>query len=224
MSNRRRALVLAAATLTLLAGCGSVTGGTTDEASRQVVLDAFTPSDRNEDPSRGIEGVVVTEYRPMHAKKDQRVAYDEAPPYGGAHAPVWADCAGTVYDRAVANENMIHSLEHGAVWIAYDPERVTGPALDGLATKVDGQPYLMLSPYPGLDRPVSVQSWGHRLKLDRPDDPRIDLFIAALRDNPYTTPEPSAPCGTNPAQFDIAYPPRFDPSPPGPDAFPVQGP
>ena len=38
------------------------------------------------------EGVVRTEYRPMHAREDQRVAYDKAPPYGGAHAPTWADC------------------------------------------------------------------------------------------------------------------------------------
>jgi Protein of unknown function (DUF3105) len=222
MSNRRAGLALAAAVLTLLAGCASRTGGVAQDIEREA-RKAYEPSAENEDPSRRIEGVVVTEYRPMHAHEGQRVAYDKAPPYGGAHAPVWADCAGTVYAEPVANENMIHSLEHGAVWIAYDPERVGGRALDGLAAKVDGEPYLMLSPYPGLDRPVSVQSWGHQLKLSRPDDPRIDLFIVALRDNPYTTPEPGGPCTSHP-QFDPADPPPFDPSPPGPDAYPVQGP
>jgi hypothetical protein len=221
MSNR--GLVLGAAVLVLLAGCTSRTGGVAKDIE-QKSLESFEPSQDDKDPSRKIEGVVVTEYRPMHAREDQRVAYDMAPPYGGAHAPTWADCAGTVYAEPVRNENMIHSLEHGAVWIAYDPERVDGRALDGLAAKVDGKPYLMLSPYPGLDRPVSLQSWGHQLKLSRPDDQRIDQFIAALRDNPYTTPEPSAPCSAVPGQFDVSDPPPFDPSPPGPDAYPVQGP
>jgi hypothetical protein len=119
---------------------------------------------------------------------------------------------------------MVHALEHGAVWIAYDPETVRASDLEALAAKVDGQPYLMLSPYPNLDAPVSLQSWGHQLKLYEADDERIDQFITALRDNRYTTPEPGAPCGTSPDGFDVANPPPFDPSPPGPDAAPVEGP
>lgn len=185
---------------------------------------SFEPSDKNKDPSKDIEGVVVTKYKPSHALPGQRVAYDKAPPYGGKHDPYWADCSGTVYTEAVRNENMVHALEHGAVWVAYDPARVSGGALRALAAKVEGQPYLMLSPYPELDVPVSVQSWGHQLKLPRPDDPRVDQFIAALRANPYTTPESGAPCGTNPESFDVDNPPPYDPSPPGPDAAPVQGP
>lgn len=225
-SYARRALVAAAAGLVLLTGCGTASGGGDAAASTTRPPDprAFEPTERNPDPSKAIEGVVVTTYAPSHVHPGQRVAYDKAPPYGGRHDPIWADCTGTVYARAVRNENMVHALEHGAVWIAYDPARVRGRALAALAAKVDGQPYLMLSPYPGLDRPVSVQSWGHQLKVADPGDPRLDLFIAALRRNPYTAPEAGAPCGTNPATFDVTNPPPFDPSPPGPDAVPVQGP
>jgi hypothetical protein len=225
MSYPRRGLVVAAAGLLLLAGCSTRSAGEPAE-SRPTPVDTrkFTPSDKNKDPSEQIKGVVFTKYEPSHARPGQRVAYDKAPPYGGKHDPYWANCTGTVYAKAVRNENMVHALEHGAVWIAYNPQKVSGVDIRALAAKVDGQPYLMLSPYPNLDKPVSIQSWGHQLKLERPTDPRIDEFIAALRGNPYTTPESGAPCDTNPASFDVDNPPPFDPTPPGPDAAPVQGP
>lgn len=225
MPGARRALVVTGACLALLACCGALTSGDATRTGTGFPDPmAFVPSAENHDPAVDIEGVVVTPYRPVHAAPGQRVAYDASPPYGGAHDPTWADCAGTVYATPVRSENMIHSLEHGAVWLAYDPRRVRGAALNMLAAKVDGQPYLMLSPYPGLDVPVSVQSWGHQLKVPRADDPRVDLFIVALRDNPYTTPEAGAPCGTDPSRFDVTAPPPFDAGPLGPDAFPVRGP
>ena len=34
-----------------------------------------------------------------------------------------------VYPAAVRTENLVHSLEHGAVWIAYNPDQVVGDAL-----------------------------------------------------------------------------------------------
>jgi len=225
MSYPRRGLVVAAAGLLLLAGCSTRSAGDPGKSDPTPVdTRAFTPTDKNKDPSRRIEGVVFTEYKPSHANPGQRVAYDKAPPYGGAHDPYWANCTGTVYAKAVRNENMVHAMEHGAVWIAYNPKKVSGLDVRSLAAKVDGQPYLMLSPYPNLDKPISIQSWGHQLKLDDAGDQRIDQFIIALRGNPYTTPESGAPCQTNPASFDPANPPPFDPSPPGPDAFPVQVP
>ena len=49
------------------------------------------------------------------------VKYDTTPPIGGNHSPYWADCSGTVYSAAIANENAVHMLEHGAVWITYGP-------------------------------------------------------------------------------------------------------
>ena len=41
----------------------------------------------------------------------------------------------------------------------------------------------MMSPYEGLDAPISLQAWGYQLKLDNADDSRIDDFIRALRVN-----------------------------------------
>ena len=40
-----------------------------------------------------------------------------------------------------------------------------------------------MSPYEGLDKPISLQAWGYQLKVDNADDGRIDEFIKALREN-----------------------------------------
>ncbi len=187
-----------------------------DEAA---ALEPFVPTAENQDPSRQIEGVTVETYDAAgHVTRNQEVAYNQSPPFGGPHEGVWAACNGVVYEQAVRNENMVHSLEHGAVWIAYNPEQVSGQALASLRERVEGQSYLMLSPYPGLDSPISLQSWGHRLKVDSASDPRIDQFITALRLNQYTYPEVGASCDVPVEAFNPADPPPFNPTPPGPNA------
>ena len=184
-------------------------------------LAAFTPTAQNQDPAAQIPGISVQRIDAAgHVSAPERVAYQTFPPFGGAHDGVWAQCTGTVYEVPVRNENMVHALEHGAVWIAYNPEQVTGAALQSLTDRVQGQDYLMLSPYPGLDTPVSLQSWGHQLKVPSADDPRIDQFIRALRLNQYTYPEVGASCEVPAGAFDPANPPPFIPEPPGPDATP----
>ncbi|MEV0948283.1 DUF3105 domain-containing protein [Rhodococcus sp. NPDC049939] len=189
------------------------------EASR------YEPSAENPDPSVDIDGVITVDYPAgIHVQPTQRVAYDQSPPFGGPHDGVWATCTGTVYPDAIRSENAVHSLEHGAVWVTYNPDDVSGDQVRTLEDKVDGRTFTMLSPYPGLDSPVSLQSWGHQLKLDSVDDPRIDQFITALRINPNTYPEVGATCSSIPGSgFDPDNPPPFDPSPPGPDAVPMNG-
>jgi hypothetical protein len=182
-------------------------------------------SDDNKDPSVNISGVVRKDYPSgQHVDATQRVAYDQTPPFGGPHDNVWADCTGIVYQTAVRNENMVHALEHGTVWITYNPDQIKDAALDKLKSKVDAQPYMMLSPYPNLDRPISLQSWGHQLKLDSADDTRIDDFIKSLRSNRFTTPEPGGRCdAADPTQFDSSKPPPFVADPPGADAVKMDG-
>jgi Protein of unknown function (DUF3105) len=167
-----------------------------------------------------IEGVRTKEYPARaHVSGSERVNYRESPPFGGTHDAVWAACNGVVYPQAIRTENLVHSLEHGAVWIAYRPG-LEQAAVDALANRVINQPYTVMSPYPGLDRPISLQAWGFQLKLDEATDPRIDQFIAVLRRNQDTTPEPDATCDPIPDAFDPQRPPPFDPNPPGADAVP----
>lgn len=183
----------------------------------------FAPTADDPDPSRGIDGVVEVEYpAARHVEPAQRVAYDQSPPFGGPHDQTWATCTGVVYPVPLRSENAVHSLEHGAVWVTYDPNRVSSDEVGSLAGRVEGEPYTMMSPYPGLTAPITLQSWGHRLELDNASDRRITQFVAALRQNPSTHPESGASCSTIPGAFDPDNPPPFDASEPGPDAVPLE--
>jgi hypothetical protein len=185
------------------------------KAQAQEALAKFTPSPTNQDPSTQSPGVVTQAYAGgQHVTPDKQVAYTHNPPFGGAHDGFWAACNGAVYPGAVRSENLVHSLEHGAIWIAYNPDQVGGDALKTLQGKVDGERYTVMSPYPGLDSPISLQSWGHQLKLTDANDPRIDQFISSLRQNRYTHPEVGASCdATGPGAFDQDNPPPFAPPP-----------
>ncbi len=187
--------------------------------------DKFAPSAANPDPSTGIEGVVTKEYEAaLHVTATQRVAYDQTPPFGGPHDATWATCTGIVYPDAIRTENAVHSLEHGAIWITYNPDTLSVDDRQVLADRVDGKTYMLMSPYPGQDTPISLQSWGHQLKLESADDPRINQFIAALRLNNFGAyPEKGASCSTIPGAFDPDNPPAFDASTPGPDAVTMDG-
>ena len=140
-----------------------------------------------------IDGITTAEYEAgQHV--GTTVAYAESPPIGGEHDPVWADCTGTVYDVDIRHENAVHSLEHGAVWITYNPDEVSDQEIETLTALVDGESGRMLSPYEGLDSPVSLQSWNHQLKVDSADDPRVEQFADFLTRNPDFHPEVGASC------------------------------
>lgn len=122
------------------------------------------------------------------------VQYAQTPPVGGDHNAVWLNCG--VYTSPVPNENAVHSMEHGAVWVTYRPDL---PA-DQVERLVDELPseYIVVSPYDGLPAPVVASAWGHQLQLTGVDDPRLAEFVREYREGPQT-PEPGAACtgGTN---------------------------
>ena len=70
---------------------------------------------------------------------------------------MWLNCG--IYDQPVPNENAVHSLEHGAVWVTYDATTVSGDELDALKSQLPST-YIVLSPYEGTglaDRPERVE-------------------------------------------------------------------
>lgn len=111
-----------------------------------------------------------------------KVKYQTSPPVGGNHNGSWENCQGDVYAKQIPNEHAVHSLEHGAVWVTYDPN-LPQAQKDALAAKVKGKDYMLMSPYPGLDKPISLQAWGFQLKVDNASDKRIDEFISQFRLN-----------------------------------------
>jgi len=127
------------------------------------------------------------------------VTYKENPPVGGEHNPVWLNCG--VYDKPVPNENAVHALEHGAVWVTYKPDLAKAD-VDKLKDVLPST-YALLSPYDGLPSPVVASTWGHQIQLTGADDPRLEEFIKEYRQGP-DTPEPGALCtngtdGTDPS-------------------------
>ena len=121
---------------------------------------------------------------------DGRVDYPQTPPVGGPHSSVWLNCG--IYDKPAPNENAVHSLEHGAVWITYQPEL---PAADVQTLRGDarGHAYVILSPYPNLPAPVVASAWGVQLRLSGASDPRLAEFIKYYEQGPQN-PEPGAAC------------------------------
>ena len=116
------------------------------------------------------------------------VDYPQSPPVGGRHAPAWLECG--VYDEPVREENAVHDLEHGAVWLSYRP----GLGEDDVARLTDVLPDNgILAPYPGLAAPVVVTVWGRQLRLEGADDPRLELFLRRFGHS-ETAPEKGASC------------------------------
>ncbi len=117
------------------------------------------------------------------------VTYEEIPPVGGVHSAVWQNCG--FYDKPVGNEHGVHSMEHGAVWITYQPD-LSADQVDILREQAQ-QSYVLVSPYTDLPSPVVVSAWGNQLQLDSATDSRLDQFVKYFREGPQT-PEPGAPC------------------------------
>jgi hypothetical protein len=80
------------------------------------------------------------------------------------------------------------------MWITYDPEALSDDEIATLEDLVDGVQGRMMSPYAGLDSPISLQSWNHQLKVDSVEDPRIKQFADFLTLNSDLIPEPGASC------------------------------
>lgn len=107
------------------------------------------------------------------------VTYDRTPPAGGAHSVVWQNCG--IYEQPIQNEHAVHSIEHGAVWITYQPD-LSAAAVTQLqafvrAHAVGSQGYLLVSPYPGMRSPVVASTWGAQIALSGANDPRLAAFV-----------------------------------------------
>ena len=169
--------------LLMLPGCGVA-----QDASPTPNPDAniFDPTLPDATPISGVETFEVG----SATHTTDPVDYPQDPPVGGPHNPSWQRCM--VYDAPVRNENAVHSLEHGAVWITYQPDLPESDR-ETLAKLAEGQTAVLISPYPGLENPVVASAWGAQLRLDDVNDPRLKAFIARYAGN---GPEQGATCDT----------------------------
>ncbi|CAN5608142.1 hypothetical protein BH24ACT20_BH24ACT20_08090 [soil metagenome] len=138
-------------------------------------------------PPGGVEDIDVGE---AGQHTEGNVDYDQTPPAGGEHNPVWQNAG--FYDEPVEDENAVHTLEHGAVWITYSPD-LPQQQVSELQDLANSRDCVLVSPYQDLGSPVVASAWGKQLQLDGADDPALDRFVGAYLQGPQT-PEPGATC------------------------------
>jgi Protein of unknown function (DUF3105) len=134
----------------------------------------------------GVQSFEITERSHVQAP----VSYPQVPAVGGNHAPIWQNCG--FYETPIANENAVHSLEHGAVWITYRSD-LPEAQIERLRRLAQSQSYILVSPLPEQSAPVVVSAWGHQLHLASIEDPRLDQFVGVFRLGPQA-PERGGSC------------------------------
>ncbi|ALV33242.1 DUF3105 domain-containing protein [Streptomyces sp. CdTB01] len=182
---RNRIITITLSTLIVggLVGWGAYTINNANEKKDQQAADAKKP---------------VSGEKTWDAKKLGRnhvqgtVKYAMAPPVGGNHNQAWMTCDGSVYTEPVANENAVHSLEHGAVWSTYNG-KATEADVKTLTDKVSKTPYTLMSPDKRQSRTITLSAWGHQLSANKASDQKIEQFLAKYVQGAQT-PEPGAAC------------------------------
>jgi hypothetical protein len=171
----------------ILAGVGSL-------AAVAVVATLVTVALINDPPPQSPENIEVAglqTFDDLSANHvDTAVAYKQSPPVGGDHASAWLNCG--IYSEPVPDENAVHALEHGAVWMTYDPTKVAEADIQSLDEAIPDT-YMVLSPLEGTESPIMMSAWGAQVGLDSPQDERLDLFVSKYWQSP-DAPEPGAAC------------------------------
>jgi hypothetical protein len=137
------------------------------------------------------------------------VTYSILPPVGGPHNPIWMNAG--VYTKPVPTERAVHNLEHGAVWITYDPnlpkaeiakltafvtkQTLIPEAASSVGFSGESNRYMDLTPWASntLPSPIVVSSWGYQLRLTSPTDPRLQKFVDTFRYSQKYSPEYGSP-------------------------------
>jgi Protein of unknown function (DUF3105) len=188
---RRLAAVILASTFALTAVACSAGGSSADGVPSEESAGRTASGGVPIGPApEGIEGVEAFRVD-GRTHTEENLDYDHKPPTGGDHYPVPATC-GFYSSDPPPDELLVHDIEHGSIWIAYQPD-LDADQLDALRQLVAEQAKVTATPYPGLDSPLVMTAWGRQLAIDSADDPRVLQFIDTYRNSP-NAPEPGAAC------------------------------
>jgi hypothetical protein len=116
----------------------------------------------------------------------QLVIIPGQPPVGGPHFP--DPQAPGFYTSPINDGNGIHSLEHGIIWITYNPSLVSQAGVNGLKDLQNKYSKdVIVSPRGDNSMAVAAGSWEHLLRLSTPDIKQLEKFITTNRNR---SPEP----------------------------------
>ena len=137
-------------------------------------------------PGAHLPGETVPAVSAATVRSDRdRVIPVGAPPAGGPHRSTpWR----TGFYDPVSDGNAVHSLEHGVVWLSYNPELVDQSGVDALRDIFDDfSRDLIVSPRPDNSDAVAIVSWGRIMGLDSVD---VEQLVDFIRTNRNRSPEP----------------------------------
>ncbi len=130
------------------------------------------------------------------------------PPTSGRHDPIPTDCG--IHDERIPDANLVHTLEHGAVGVLYDPQAVEVADIREIEEIVsDYDEDTFSAPYPGMPDAITVVSWSRKMGLDELDAPAIREYVDTFID---TEPAPEASAQSCENTADDAFEPA-EPSP-----------
>ena len=121
------------------------------------------------------------------------------PPYNSKPASSGWHYGGTtswgIHEEAIADENLVHNLEHGGIRVHYNCPEGCDELVNQLAAVVnralDENLKVLMSPYPDMDTTIALTAWTFIDQFDQFDEKRVRDFIRAHESSP-NSPEPNA--------------------------------
>ena len=108
--------------------------------------------------------------------------YTSNPPTSGPHFTDPASWG--IKTEELPDETLIHNLEHGGVWVSYQPDKVDTATIDKLTNLVKQyRSKVILEPRKANDHPIAVVSWGRIMTLDSYDEQQLKGFIDRNRNH-----------------------------------------
>ncbi len=131
--------------------------------------------------SKNLPGMVITDQGREHVGPEHKHTYNSNPPTSGPHFSSPAEWG--VYKEELADEILIHNLEHGGIWISYKPD-----VPDDVRVKLENfyekwGRKIIVTPRVKNDTDVALVAWGHldKFGVSEYSDERVDRFIKAFR-------------------------------------------
>lgn len=121
-----------------------------------------------------------------HISGGADITYNSNPPTSGNHWPEPAELG--VYTVELPDEQLVHNLEHGVIWISYrnlDIEDIE--KLRAVAFKYPEA--VILTPRASNQKPIALASWGRLQEMENVESSAIENFVLSNANN---SPEPVA--------------------------------
>jgi hypothetical protein len=155
----------------------AVNGGVSDQPTAAPTDRTPNPTDTPpatetvppEHPAAGL-GTPMPDEGNAHVDEGTFIIYKNYPPTSGPHYPRTADPG--FYDQPVPEGYFVHSMEHGAIVLYYNPDLpdATKQQLKDLMTMLpfdgSGRVKLVIVPYTNMPTPLAIAAWKRLLLLN----------------------------------------------------------